>query len=58
MQIFLMAVMLLAVAAAICFGLFAFTGRPRYRRLGVAVVKWTLIAAAVFFIVLALERIA
>ena len=34
------------IAALLCFALFAFTGQPGWRRRGIAVIKWTLIAAA------------
>lgn len=57
MLIFRWAVMLLLLAAAVCFVFYAGTGRPRYRRWGWVILKWTLIAAGMFFVVLILERL-
>ncbi|GAA3983262.1 hypothetical protein GCM10022279_03410 [Comamonas faecalis] len=50
-------VMLLLVVAAVFFALFAATGRQHYKRWGLVILKWTLIAAAVFFGVLIAQRI-
>ena len=47
----------LLVAAGVCFGLYAVTGQLRYRRLGLAIFKWTVIAAVGFFSVLLIERL-
>ena len=58
MLIFRWAVMLLLLAAAVSFAFFAATGQQRYKRFGLVILKWTLIAAAVFFAVLILERLA
>jgi hypothetical protein len=49
---------LLLVASLLCFAMFAGTGEVAWRRRGVVLVKWTLIAAAGFFAVLILERLA
>mgnify|MGYP005816036473 CR=1 FL=1 len=49
---------LLLVASLLCFAMFAGTGQVVWRRRGVLLVKWTLIAAAGFFAVLILERLA
>lgn len=49
---------LLAVASVICFVAYMRTGDPRWRRFGVVIIKWTLIAAFGFFAVLIAERIA
>lgn len=57
MLIFRWAVMLLLLAAAVSFGFFAATGQQRYKRFGLVIVKWTIIAAAMFFLVLILERV-
>lgn len=46
----------LLLAAVVCFGLYAATGQMRYKRVGFAIFKWTVIAAAGFFAVLAVER--
>jgi hypothetical protein len=50
--------LLLLLAAAVCFAFYAGTGQVRYRRWGCIVFKWTLIAAFAFFGVLILERLA
>jgi len=57
MLLFRWVVMLLLLAAAVCFAFYAGTGRPRYRRWGWLILKWTLIAAGMFFVVLILERL-
>lgn len=57
MLIFRWAVLLLLLTAAVCFVFYAGTGRVHYRRWGWVVLKWTLIAAAMFFVVLILERL-
>ena len=51
-----MLVLVLLLAAAICFALFAFTGQPKYKRTGIAIFKWTLVATLVFFLILAFDR--
>ncbi|KAF1023200.1 MAG: hypothetical protein GAK30_00653 [Paracidovorax wautersii] len=48
--------LLLAVAAAL-FAAYGATGKPRYKRLGLTVSKWTVIAALGFFAGLAIERL-
>ena len=58
MLLFRWAVMLLLLAAAVSFAFFAATGQQRYKRFGLVTVKWTAIAAAMFFVVLILERVA
>ena len=49
---------LLLVGSVLCFAMFLGTGQPVWRRRGVVVLKWTLLAAAAFFAVLILERLA
>jgi hypothetical protein len=49
--------LVLLVAAAVCFALFAGTGNPKYKKLGIALFKWTMLAALGFFAVLFLERV-
>lgn len=49
---------LLLVGSVLCFAMFVGTGQPVWRRRGVVVLKWTLLAAAAFFAVLILERLA
>jgi uncharacterized membrane protein YccC len=47
---------LLLVAGAL-FALYIATSQPRYKRWGITVLKWTVIAALGFFGVLILERL-
>ena len=49
---------LLLVASLLCFAMYVGTRQVPWRRRGVMVLKWTLIAAAGFFAVLILERLA
>lgn len=49
---------LLLVASVLCFAMFIGTGQPVWRRRGLVVLKWALLAAAAFFAVLILERLA
>jgi hypothetical protein len=49
---------LLLVASLLCFAMHLGTRDPAWRRRGVIVLKWTLIAGAGFFGVLILERLA
>lgn len=48
---------LLLFAAILCFALSIATGQPRWRRLGIVIMKWTLVAGLGFFAVLFLERL-
>ena len=57
MVIFRWAVLLLLLAAGVSFAFFAATGQQRYKRFGLVIVKWTVIAASMFFLVLILERL-
>jgi hypothetical protein len=50
-------IMLLLLAAGVSFAFYAGTGNPRYKRFGLVVLKWTLLAALGFFAVLILERL-
>ena len=58
MLIFRWILMLLLVAGLVCFALYIATGQLRYRRIGLLLVKWTVIAGLAFFAVLILERLA
>ena len=58
MMLFRLVFGLLLVASVLCFAMFIGTGQPVWRRRGVVVLKWTLLAAAAFFAVLILERLA
>jgi len=49
---------LLAVAGLLCFAAYIATGQPGWRRWGIVIIKWTLIAVLGFFAVLILERLA
>lgn len=48
---------LLLFAAIVCFALSIATGQPRWRRLGIVIMKWTVVAGLGFFAVLFLERL-
>jgi hypothetical protein len=58
MLIFRWIVLLLLVAGLLCFAMYIGTGQTKFRRLGIRIVKWTVIAALGFFAVLVLERMA
>lgn len=58
MLLFRWAMLLLLLSAAVCFVFYVGTGQARYRRWGLKVLQWTLIAAFGFFAVLILERVA
>ena len=49
---------LLLFSAVVCFAFSIATGQKRWRRMGIVIMKWTLIAALAFFAVLILERLA
>lgn len=57
MLLFRWAIFFLLLAAGVCFAFYAATARPHYRRWGLVILKWTLIAAFGFFAVLILERV-
>jgi hypothetical protein len=50
-------VLLLLVLGVACFAVYGVTGSLQYRRVGVRLVKWTVIAGLVFFAVLIVERV-
>jgi hypothetical protein len=50
-------IFLLLLAAIVSFGFYVFTRERRYFRVGVVIVKWTVIAGLVFFGVLIVERL-
>ena len=58
MQLMRLIFLLLLLVSGTCFVLFAVSARPRYRRWGWVVLKWTLVAAFGFFAVLIAERLA
>lgn len=49
---------LLLFSAIVCFAFSVATGQPRWRRYGLVIMKWTLVAGLGFFGVLILERLA
>ena len=57
MLLFRWIILLLLLAAAVSFAVYACTGQPMYKRFGLLTLKWTLIAGFGFFAVLILERI-
>ncbi len=57
MFVFRTVLFLLLVAGLLCFAMYIGTGQPRWRQLGLIIVKWTIIAALGFFAVLILERL-
>lgn len=58
MLIFRAIVLLLLVAGVLCFAMYIGTGQTHWRRRGILVVKWTVIAGLGLFAVLLLERVA
>jgi len=58
MLIFRWAILFLLVGAGVCFAFYAGTGQARFKRWGLVTLKWTILAALGFFLVLILERIA
>jgi hypothetical protein len=49
---------LLLVSGLLCFAVYIGTGQAVWRRRGIVIVKWTVVAALGFFAVLILERVA
>lgn len=47
----------LLLASAVCFGFYVATGQAFYKRLGLVILKWTVIATAVFFVVVFIDRV-
>ncbi|MGC1175275.1 hypothetical protein [Polaromonas sp.] len=58
MLLFRWAILLLLLSAVVAFIFYAGTGQVRFKRAGLVILKWTLIAAFGFFAVLILERLA
>ena len=48
----------LLVAGLLCFAMYIGTGQVVWRRRGLVIVKWTVLAGLAFFSVLILERLA
>ena len=58
MLIFRLIFGLLLLAGVLCFAMYIATGHPTWKRNGILIVKWTVLAALGFFAVLVLERLA
>jgi hypothetical protein len=58
MLVFRWLILLCLLAAGVSFAFYAGTGQARFKRFGLMVLKWTLLAAFGFFLVLILERLA
>ena len=58
MMVFRLIFGLLLVAGLLSFAVYVATGQQVWRRRGIVIVKWTLVAALGFFAVLVLERLA
>jgi hypothetical protein len=50
-------VLLLLLASAVLFALYAGTGNARFKRLGLVIFKWTVLAALGFFAILFVQRL-
>jgi hypothetical protein len=57
MLLFRWVILLCLLAAGVSFAFYAGTGQARFKRFGMVVLKWTLLAAFGFFLVLMLERL-
>jgi hypothetical protein len=58
MLIFRWIAMLLLLMAAVSFAFYAGTGQAHYKRFGLVILKWTVIAAVFFFAVIFIGRLA
>ena len=58
MLIFRFLLFALLGSSVLCFAFYIGTGQPHFRRWGLVILKWTVVAALVFFGVLILSRIA
>jgi uncharacterized membrane protein len=56
--IFRVIVFFLLVAGLLCLAMYVGTKQKKWRRMGLMLIKWTVIAALGFFAVLLLERLA
>ena len=57
MLLFRWALFALLLLAGVSFAFFAATGHARYKRWGLVLLKWTVLAGLGFFAVLALQRL-
>ena len=58
MLLFRWAMLLLLLGAGVSFAFYAGTGQVRFRKAGLVILTWTILAAFGFFAVLVLERLA
>ena len=58
MLIFRWLAMLLLLTAAVSFAFYAGTGQARFKRFGLVILRWTVIAAVFFFAVIFIGRLA
>jgi hypothetical protein len=58
MLLFRWTLMLLLLGAVVSFVFYIGTGQQRFRRYGLTILKWAMVAAFGFFAVLILERLA
>jgi len=58
MLIFRLVFGLLLLGGILCFAMYIATGHPTWKRNGIIIIKWTVLAALGFFAVLVLERLA
>ena len=57
MLIFRLVVGLLLVSGLLCFAIYIGTRQPIWRRRGIVIIRWTVMAGLAFFAVLILERL-
>ena len=57
MAVFRAALLVLLLVSVGCFGAYMATGEPHWRRRGLTIVRWTVVAALGFFAVLIAERL-
>jgi hypothetical protein len=57
MLLFRWVILLCLLAAGVSFAFYAGTGQARFKRFGLVVLKWTLLAGLGFFLVLFLEQL-
>ena len=58
MLLFRWLILLLLLAAGVCFAFYAGTGQPHFKRFGLLTLKWVVLSGLGFFTVLILERMA
>ena len=58
MMLFRLVFGLLLLSGLLCFAMYIGTGQVVWRRRGLVIVKWTVLAGLAFFAVLILERLA